>query len=53
MTDSERKVYAVGHFSMIAMSWVLLGFFVYIGVMNELHPAPVLEACPQQVRIAK
>lgn len=46
MPDIEKRVYAVGHYSMIAMSWVILAFFLYIGVMNELHPAPLIEACP-------
>lgn len=40
------RVYAVGHYSQLAAFWAILAFFIYIGVMNELHPAPLLEACP-------
>ena len=45
MTTTEHRVYATGHYSLIAMAWVLLAFFIWVGVQNELHPAPLLPPC--------
>lgn len=46
MTERELKVYAVGHYSMIALAFAFAAVICFQVVNNELHPANLIPACP-------
>ena len=44
--DAKERLYAVGHYSQIAAFWVVLAVLAFQVVYTELHPVPLVEACP-------
>lgn len=44
--EIERRAYAIGHYSQLFAFWVVLAVLAFQVVYTELHPAPLVEACP-------
>ena len=44
--ELERRAYAFGHYSQIMAFWVVLAVLAFQVIHTELHPVPLVEACP-------
>jgi hypothetical protein len=46
MTDPEARVYAVGHYALIACAVLMIGTGCFLAIYNDLHPHPAFTLDP-------